>query len=36
MACQHAGFWQPMDTSRDYSLLNKMFEENKAPWIKWK
>jgi glucose-1-phosphate cytidylyltransferase len=33
---EHEGFWQPMDTSRDYSLLNKMFEENKAPWIKWK
>jgi glucose-1-phosphate cytidylyltransferase len=33
---EHDGFWQPMDTSRDYSLLNKMFEENKAPWIKWK
>lgn len=33
---EHDGFWQPMDTSREYSLLNKMYVENEAPWVKWK
>ena len=31
----HAGFWQCMDTYRDYSLLNNMFNEGSAPWIRW-
>jgi glucose-1-phosphate cytidylyltransferase len=32
---KHNGFWQPMDTYREYTLLNKLVNENKAPWIKW-
>ena len=32
---EHDGFWQPMDTYRDYSLLNDLFNKNKAPWVKW-
>ena len=35
MVYEHEGFWQPMDTSREYSLLNKMYESNQAPWVKW-
>jgi len=32
---EHEGFWQPMDTNRDYKLLNDLFDKGKAPWIKW-
>ncbi len=35
MVYQHAGFWQPMDTHRDYLLLNKLYEAKQAPWVKW-
>ena len=30
---KHNGFWQPMDTYRDYTYLNKLHEKNQAPWI---
>lgn len=33
MMYEHAGFWQPMDTSRDYQLLNALYAEGKAPWV---
>jgi len=36
MVYAHNGFWQPMDTSRDYALLNSMFNSGKAPWVTWK
>lgn len=29
---QYEGFWQPMDTYREFRILNKLWEENKAPW----
>lgn len=32
---EHNGFWQPMDTSREYILLNELYNNNTAPWIKW-
>jgi len=32
---KHDGFWMPMDTLRDKNLLNKMWNENKAPWKVW-
>jgi len=32
---EHNGFWQPMDTSREYKLLNELYNNNKAPWVKW-
>jgi glucose-1-phosphate cytidylyltransferase len=32
---EHDGFWQPMDTSREYSLLNDIYQKNQAPWVKW-
>jgi len=35
MAYRHYGFWQCMDTQRDRELLEKLVQENHAPWIKW-
>ncbi len=32
---KHKGFWQCMDTLRDNVQLNKMWDENKAPWKIW-
>ena len=34
-AFKHEGFWQPMDTLRDNQILNKMWEEGRAPWKCW-
>ena len=34
MMFAHNGFWQCMDTRRDYELLNKLYGDNKAYWIK--
>lgn len=34
MMFKHDGFWQPMDTSREYQLLNALYEEGKAPWVR--
>lgn len=33
---EHDGFWQPMDTSREYGLLNDIYKKNQAPWVIWK
>ena len=30
----HNGFWQPMDTLREKFILNNLWKEGKAPWIK--
>jgi glucose-1-phosphate cytidylyltransferase len=32
----HAGFWQCMDTYRDFEYLNNLWKENKADWKLWK
>jgi glucose-1-phosphate cytidylyltransferase len=32
MAYTHDGFWQCMDTKRDFDLLESMWSEDKAPW----
>ena len=29
---RHSGFWQCMDTFKDYQLLNAMWEQGSAPW----
>lgn len=29
---RHPGFWQCMDTARDWSLLNELWEGDRAPW----
>lgn len=36
MAFKHEGFWQPMDTLRDKTHLQKLWDTNKAPWKVWK
>jgi glucose-1-phosphate cytidylyltransferase len=35
-AYQHDGFWQPMDTLRDRTLLEELWVSGKAPWKVWK
>jgi len=35
MAFAHNGFWHAMDTLRDKTLLNSLWEEGKAPWKVW-
>ena len=30
---RHNGFWQPMDTSREYKLLSSLYNSGNAPWI---
>jgi glucose-1-phosphate cytidylyltransferase len=32
MAYNHEGFWLPMDTSREYHLLNRLWNERQPPW----
>ncbi len=34
-AFAHKGFWQPMDTMREYQLLNELWSTGKAPWKSW-
>jgi glucose-1-phosphate cytidylyltransferase len=34
-AFKHEGFWQPMDTFQEFSLLNKLWAEGRAPWKVW-
>jgi len=31
----HTGFWQPMDTLREYNLLNDLWSSGRAPWKTW-
>lgn len=35
MMYEHDGFWQPMDTYRDYMYLNGLIAKGEAPWFKW-
>lgn len=35
MMYKHDGFWQPMDTSREYQLLNDAYVKGNAPWVIW-
>jgi len=34
-AYRHEGFWQPMDTLRDKTLLESLWEGGNAPWRVW-
>ena len=34
-AYMHDGFWQPMDTLRDKTLLEDLWFKNQAPWKSW-
>jgi glucose-1-phosphate cytidylyltransferase len=31
----HTGFWQPMDTFQEFTLLNGLWNEGNAPWQTW-
>jgi len=35
MAFEHAGFWQPMDTLRDKTQLERLWASGAAPWKVW-
>lgn len=35
MAFHHDGFWQPMDTLREKSLLEDLWSSDQAPWKVW-
>jgi glucose-1-phosphate cytidylyltransferase len=35
MAFEHPGFWQPMDTLHDKTLLEKLWQSGAAPWKSW-
>lgn len=34
-AYKHTGFWQPMDTFQEFTLLNDLWNSGKAPWKVW-
>tara|TARA_B100001175_G_scaffold78875_1_gene65926 strand:- start:5420 stop:6190 length:771 start_codon:yes stop_codon:yes gene_type:complete len=34
-AYRHNGFWQCMDTLRDKTMLNELWDQDKAPWKSW-
>ncbi|PYS56074.1 MAG: glucose-1-phosphate cytidylyltransferase [Acidobacteria bacterium] len=35
MAFEHRGFWQPMDTLREKSFLEELWQSGNAPWKVW-
>jgi glucose-1-phosphate cytidylyltransferase len=35
MAYRHEGFWQPMDTYREVTMLKELWESGNAPWKVW-
>ncbi len=35
MIYRHNGFWQCMDTYRDYKYLNDLWDDGQAPWKNW-
>lgn len=35
-AYRHEGFWQCMDTLRDKTYLQSLWDRNEAPWCSWK
>jgi glucose-1-phosphate cytidylyltransferase len=34
-AYRHPGFWEPMDTMREYRQLNRLWESGEAKWKMW-
>ncbi len=32
---RHDGFWQCMDTPRDWAYLNDLYSSGQAPWVRW-
>jgi len=35
MSFNHNGYWQPMDTFREFEALNNLWASGKAPWKLW-
>jgi len=35
MVFEHSGFWQPMDTLREFNVLNELWASGRAPWKTW-
>jgi len=35
MVYEHDGFWQPMDTFREWKMLEELWDEGRAPWKIW-
>jgi glucose-1-phosphate cytidylyltransferase len=35
VAYRHEGFWQPMDTYREFTMLNELWLSGRAPWKVW-
>ena len=35
MAFAHTGFWQPMDTLREKTMLENLWDSGRAPWKVW-
>lgn len=35
MVWKHDGFWQPMDTYREWKILEELWETGRAPWKVW-
>ena len=35
MACEQHGFWQSMDTLRDKTYLEELWDNAAAPWKVW-
>jgi glucose-1-phosphate cytidylyltransferase len=35
MVYQHEGFWQPMDTPREFEILNQLWQSDQPPWKVW-
>ena len=35
MGFKHDGFWQPMDTYRELTILNDLWKSGSAPWKVW-
>lgn len=35
MAYPHDGWWQPMDTYREFVLLNELWDSGNPPWKRW-
>ena len=32
---RHEGFWQPMDTYREWKMLTDLWDSGDAPWRTW-
>ncbi len=35
MVYEHDGFWQPMDTFREWKMLEELWDAGHAPWKIW-